>query len=306
MLSLVVSGVMWGVVDSHCFSERKCGYDWSFVESSEFQALPPAERVIVLGTVDPLSAGPGTVTFSLILNHSRAAALNRSVVEVRVLAGDYGDIIWGSREPYLNKTMVVDNSTNPDQVRWVNTTFVPKSSAFLTEFHVVTRGTAANSSRTYEEESYTLVAPVTGGASSLYSRLIPNRLLLSAGIFGIMLVFMISILWWSRKAREKRETMEKQLRKLEEEEKSRPKPAGKEAEFACTSCGAGVAESDTKCPSCGAVFEAEPAAPGEGENKSREAPNDPGQGSKPKSAAPASPAPPSPPPPPPVPPAGKS
>lgn len=191
------------------------------------------------------------------------ATLNRTVFDVLVRIADYGDVVWGRVEPLYNRSMIVANSSNPRAVLYINETLVERSATLLTKFLLVTRS-IANPNQYFYEESFTLVAPVTAKPVDLYPKLVPNRAILSVAIFGVVLLFMISILWWSRKAREKREEMEKQFKKIEEEEKKTGKPAGKEADFACTACGAGVADSDAKCPSCGAVFEEE-AAPGAAE-----------------------------------------
>ena len=255
VLALLFSGVMWGVVDSHCLSERKCGYDWNFVESNEFQPLPADERAIVMGTVDPITSGaPLSFHFSLIVNHSKLATMNRTVFDVLVRVADYGDVVWGTVAPLYNRSMIVDNKSNPNAVLYVNDTVVERSATLLTKFLLVTRS-IANPNQYFYEETFTLVAPVTAKPVDLYPKLVPNRAILSVAIFGVVLLFMLSILWWSRKAREKREEMEKQFKKMEEEEKKSGKPAGKESDFACTACGAGVSDSDSKCPSCGAVFE---------------------------------------------------
>ncbi|TLZ49071.1 MAG: zinc-ribbon domain-containing protein [Methanobacteriota archaeon] len=68
-------------------------------------------------------------------------------------------------------------------------------------------------------------------------------------VFGFFLILLIY--WWTRKAREIRGAGA-----------GKPGPGKKPeggGEFTCTNCGADVSEGDAKCPSCGAVFEAEAA-----------------------------------------------
>jgi hypothetical protein len=264
ILSLLLSGMMWGVVDSHCLSERKCGWEFGYVESSgDWYGIPANERSIIVGTVDPPAAGPeGRVfTFTLVVNESRVMSLNRTIYAVYFIAEEYSRSVWGG-EPELNKTLVLENRSDPTAVRFVNETSIAGPGIYLTQFFLVTQH-QTNKSQFYLEKTFPpyLDAPVTAKPSDVYASVIAHHAFVSLMVFGIGLLFMLSILWWSRRARQKREEMEKQLRELEEEEKKKPS-GGKEADFACTACGAGVSAEDAKCPSCGAVFEEEPAAEG--------------------------------------------
>lgn len=77
----------------------------------------------------------------------------------------------------------------------------------------------------------------------VWARFVVVMLVTGLGFYLLLLVY-----WWTRKAREVRGPA------IAEAKRKRAEGGG---EFTCTNCGADVAESDAKCPKCGAEFESE-------------------------------------------------
>ncbi len=200
----------------------------------------PARATLSNGTVTPFQGAADTsFNFTVTLKSSDVNA-SQFVVRTKVLNVD-GITVTGQM---VDMTAMPGGTLATGKVFYGNSTLPPQVHLFNFEvFPNVTAG--SNAVLVGTPGSY---GPFNVGFGphflfELYRGLIQMAFL----VFGFFLILLIY--WWTRKARE--------IRGVQRERTEKGKRAEGGGEFTCTNCGADVAETDTKCPSCGAVFESE-------------------------------------------------
>jgi hypothetical protein len=194
------------------------------------------------GIVTPLGGGPSTrFNFTVNMTSTDPQANNMSV---RVQVLDFEDLNFIPRYFRLARDPIGDGDLANGEDFYVETTLHPV-------FHYGFNFQVLNATDAVVAQTFGNGGPVNASYGTVFGytfyQAIIGMIVIGFGFYVILVVY-----WWTRKAREMRGG------KMEQPQRKRAEGGG---EFTCTNCGADVAETDTKCPTCGAEFE--PEAKGE-------------------------------------------